>query len=117
MSKVKGPLGSLAARGSVGGVLTFSRRKTGQQVRFQRKQKDAQSPGQLAQRANYYEAVEGWNNLALEEQQAWGTLAVGKKMSGYNFYLKSYLLGEIIIPGYSIYGLRYLGDLYYGYEL
>lgn len=116
MSKVKGPLGSLAAHGSVAGVLTFSVRKSGQQVRFQQKQKDAQSAGQLVQRADYLLAVKSWNEMSLEDKEVWKTLAVRKRMSGYNFYLKRVLLGEIVVLGYSSYGDRYFGSFAYGFE-
>jgi len=38
--KIKSPLFSQSVSGTIADALTFSNRKTGQQVRFQRKQKD-----------------------------------------------------------------------------
>ncbi len=51
--KVQGPLFSLEAHGTIGDLLTFSKRRTGQQVRYQRKQKDAQSVDQVSHRAKF----------------------------------------------------------------
>jgi len=54
--KAKGPLLSKEARGTAADVLTFSKRSTGQQVRFQRKQKDKNSALQQEQRADFLNA-------------------------------------------------------------
>jgi len=51
--KIIGPLFSQKARGTFRDFLTFSYRKTGQQARYQKKQKDSQSPDQLAQREKF----------------------------------------------------------------
>lgn len=51
--RVSGPLFSKTASGSVVDVLTFSKRKSGQQVRFQRKQSYLASVEQLTQRSKF----------------------------------------------------------------
>jgi hypothetical protein len=55
-----GPLHSETARGTFGGLLTFSERKSGSQVRFQRKQKDVITSARTAQRAKFLLAKEMW---------------------------------------------------------
>lgn len=60
MAKVTGPLLSETAHGTIAGTLTFSLRKTGQQVRFQRKQKDKITPLRTLQRDRFILALEAW---------------------------------------------------------
>jgi hypothetical protein len=54
--KVTQPLLSETASGSVGPFLTFSRRKSGQQCRYQKRQTNAASAGQAVQRAAFSKA-------------------------------------------------------------
>ncbi|MFZ2153992.1 MAG: hypothetical protein WAV16_02060 [Candidatus Moraniibacteriota bacterium] len=54
--KLVGPLHSESARGTFGGVLTFSERESGSQVRYQRKQKDKITPSRTAQRNKFIQA-------------------------------------------------------------
>ena len=58
--KVVGPLLSLSAQGTFGGVLTFSERKSGSQVRFQKKQQDKITAGRTAQRTKFQTAKTMW---------------------------------------------------------
>lgn len=55
--KIIGPLMSKSAHGTVADVLTFSKRESGQQARFQRKQNTPASVDQTVQRALFQEAV------------------------------------------------------------
>ena len=71
MAKTKGPLLSLSAHGSVGAELTFSTKKSGTQVRFQKKQKDLSTTARAIQRAYFAEANEHWLELNSEEQGQW----------------------------------------------
>ena len=93
--KVETPLQSLEASGMVGPRITFSKRKSDQQVRFQRKQKDAKSNSQITQRQKflnaslscrymaYGEAFFGISFFAASAERN-NAEAVGKEMSGYN---------------------------------
>lgn len=56
MVKITQPLFSLEARGTIAKSLTFSERKTGAQVRWQKKQKDVQSVERLEQREKFLSA-------------------------------------------------------------
>lgn len=60
MVKLFMPLQSLTAKGTVGGILTFSERKSGSQVRYQRKQKDKITSGRTRQRNRFLTASEMW---------------------------------------------------------
>jgi len=71
MVKIKGPLFSLEARGSVARVLTFSRRSSGQQARFQSFPTDFESTGRKTQRDAFRLAIELWNYLPTAEKDYW----------------------------------------------
>ena len=71
MAKIEGPLFSQEASGSMGPRLTFSQRKTGQQVRFQKKQKDHNTASQTVQRGFFEEGYAAWNTLSDAEKQQW----------------------------------------------
>jgi hypothetical protein len=68
MAKIKGPLLSLTARGSFGPRLTFSERTSGQQARYQRAQKDRNSPDQQTQRDYFLLAAGWWGEMTTTEQ-------------------------------------------------
>jgi len=75
MAKIIGPLFSNTASGSIGPRLTFSVRKSGQQARFQRAQKDVNSDSQNTQRGRYTSAVSWWKILTAAEKIEWMSLA------------------------------------------
>ena len=75
MPKVTGPLLSIEARGSVGRCLTFSKRRYGQQVRWQRKQKDVITSGRTAQRSKFLLGLDLWRALPDNEKEYWQTLS------------------------------------------
>ena len=68
MVKLTGPLLSQEASGTFGPRLTFSRKKTGQQVRFQRKQKDYVNAARTTQRGYFQMAAGWWGEMTAEEQ-------------------------------------------------
>lgn len=71
MVKIKAPLQSATASGSLKLGLTFSRRSSGQQVRRQRGQADVTTSARTTQRGYFNEAVEKWNSLSAGEQGQW----------------------------------------------
>lgn len=77
MTKLKGPLFSLDAHGTLGGVLTFSKRKIVKQVRFQRKQKDRVTASRTTQRGYFQTAVSWWHELTATEQNDWAAIGRG----------------------------------------
>lgn len=58
--KITGPLQSISASGTIAKNLTFSLRKSGQQVRWQKKQKDKITTARTTQRAKFQIAMEAW---------------------------------------------------------
>lgn len=71
MAKLTGPLFSLQARGSVGPALTFSERRSGSQVRFQKKQVDYENAARKTVRDAYRWGIELWNYLTPTEKAYW----------------------------------------------
>lgn len=71
MVKLAGPLLSVEARGSLGPRLTYSSRPSGQQVRYQKKQTDIETPARLVQRGYFQMSVGWWNELTPTEQTEW----------------------------------------------
>lgn len=116
MAKLTGPLFSNTASGSFGPRLTFSQRRSGQQVRFQRAQKDVITAGRTAQRALYILAVDAWDTLDDVIKNIFKSLAVGENFTGYNLFVKLHIAGEIFGSDTSIYGDRNYGIMVYGKE-
>jgi len=91
MVKVNGPLLSKTASGSIAKRLTFSQRKSGQQVRFQRAQKDVITSNRTTQRAWFLSAVSAWNLLTPQQKAPYNEIAKDLNMSGYNYYISKYV--------------------------
>ena len=114
MAKTKGPLMSLAASGLIAERLVFSQRRSGQQARFQKAQKDVITPDRTISRSNYSAAVAAWNNLDLVIKDSFNNLAAGKAFTGYNLFVKLYMTGKIVNSDNAIYGFRDYGIFIYG---
>ena len=71
MAKLTGPLFSLNAKGSIGKELTFTDRRSGAQVRFQKKQTDISTPSRVINRGYFKTAVGWWHILTPSEQLEW----------------------------------------------
>jgi lysophospholipase L1-like esterase len=111
MAKLKGPLFSLEAHGSIGDELTFSKRKSGNQVRFQRKQKDVITADRTIQRDAFKSAPAVWAILADSIKSALNVVASLKNLTGYNFFVQSYLKTDISSVGFSTnYRVAHYGD-------
>ncbi len=92
MAKTVGPLMSLDAHGTVAGNLTFSKRKTCKQVRFQKKQTDVITTDRTTVREKFAEAVAAWNILSDNDKATWNINARPYRITGYNLYIKEYML-------------------------
>ncbi len=71
MAKLKGPLFSVDAHGTLAGALTYSKRKIVKQVRFQKKQKDSVSVDRATNRTYFQEGIADWHTLTSGQQQEW----------------------------------------------
>ena len=78
MAKLTGPLLSFTASGSVGPSMTFSARKSGPQVRYQRKQADLVTADRTTERDYFIEAYEHWNTLSGEDKAQWDVFNKGE---------------------------------------
>ena len=116
MVKVKGPLFSLTASGKIAERLVFSVRSSGQQVRFQKKQKDVLTASRLTQRGAYLQGVNAWKILTDNEKMEWITEAKPIQMTGYNLYMQNYLNDFVngrkkATFGIAIYGRSIFGSV------
>jgi len=71
--KLVGPLFSLSAKRSIGKELTYSARRSGAQVRFQKKQADVSTPERVINRDYFKTVVRWWHLLTAAEQLEWKT--------------------------------------------
>lgn len=71
MAKLKSPLFSLQARGSLGPRLTFCERPSGSHVRFQRAQYDYENAERQPIRQAFRLGIELWNYLPEAEKEYW----------------------------------------------
>lgn len=125
MVKVHTPLFSVEARGKFASVLTFSKRQavapisgrpghSGQQVRFQTSPKFKYTAGRVVQNELYSDAVSAWNNLSSIEKMEWNDQANGKFMTGYNLFVKTFLLGNIPSTDSAAFGAFVFGSSAFG---
>ena len=78
-------------------MMNYSENESGK-VKYYRKDycipKNPQSVPQQAQRAKITAGVLSWQGLTSEQQSVYNKSAIGKRMSGYNLFLKQYLLSS-----------------------
>ena len=53
--------------------------------------KNPRTEGQQANRQKIADGVEAWQNLTSEQKEVYNVRTIGKKMSGYNLFLREYL--------------------------
>lgn len=90
MAKTVGPLFSAAAHGSISKLLTYSERKSGQQVRGYNKPLKPPTPAQRGQRRLTEFLVAQWQNMSDANKATWATnaRASGLNLSGYHYFLR-----------------------------
>lgn len=90
MAKTTGPLLSLEAHGSLGKLLTYSKKRTGSQVRKYNKPLVIASPKQRGQRRLTEFLVAQWQNLSAGDKATWETnaKASGRNLPGYQYFLR-----------------------------
>lgn len=106
MVKCIGPLGSMSARGKVG-ALVYQTGDYGQYCKIHTPQRKKPSALQIEQNYKFGLTADKWRSLSDEEKKSWNILARGKKMTGYNLYIKlnfpvSSKIGEAIIGSSKI---------------
>lgn len=93
MVKLKGPLFSVAAFGTLDDTLVYQRRRGMDTVYRKRVVDNPNTDAQASQRASFASAVSSWRELPAESKVRWVVRAQGMAISGYNLYIKNYLLG------------------------
>jgi hypothetical protein len=93
--KVLGPLFSITAHGTFGGILTYQRRRSGAVVYPKSVPRITFTNPQVAQRASVASAVSSWRALDDASKAWWIFKAEGMAHSGYLLYIQSYLLGNL----------------------
>ena len=95
MARVKGPLFSADAFGTLHKTLTYQRRRGGNTVFMYGVPTQTSSVSQLSQRGSVASAVSAWQGLASASKVYWIEAARGTAVSGYNLFIKNYLLGLV----------------------
>jgi len=90
MVKLKGPLMSIGAHGSIDKVLTYSGRKSGHQTRKYSKPAGIPSAKQRAQRRLTEFLVAQWQNMTENQKNTWEAAAKAsdKRLAGYHYFLR-----------------------------
>jgi len=90
MAKTKGPLLSLDAHGSLSKLLTFSNKRTGQQVRKYNKPLKVPSAKQRGQRRLTEFLVAQWQNMTAGQRATWeaNAKASDRNLPGYQYFLR-----------------------------
>lgn len=91
MAKLKVPLLSLKAVGSITDFLTFDHRRRTHIVEKKPIPTDARSAAQLPWRHMFQKATALWLALSATEKQEWETLARRKRMTGYAWFISQAL--------------------------
>jgi hypothetical protein len=86
--KVTGPAFSLAASGTIGGMITASRWKGRAYFRTRVTPHNPRSPGQVAGRAMFSFLSRAWSAIGSTNQNTWNDLAAATNISPFNAYQK-----------------------------
>lgn len=89
MAKLDGPLMSMGASGSIGGILTFGSNKGRNFVRQLVIPSNPKTPAQQGVRSMMQWAGKEWAQLTDEEQATWETLAQQFNISPFNAFIKT----------------------------
>ncbi len=87
MTKLKKPLLSFGAQGTIANALTFQKRARGHFARQKPIPKDPKSTAQLAQRQIYRDAVDAWHALTPQEKEAWRGVCPG--LTAYQCFMQA----------------------------
>ena len=91
MAKVTGPLHSLTASGSIGGTLTMLRQFSRNIAKKKGRPGGAASAAQLARRAFYRQAANGWGLLTQPQKDAYKPAAAARQVTPFNAYMSAQL--------------------------
>jgi len=98
MPKVKGPLFSIGASGTLGNAITFKKGIEGQRVEKVPRPHDRRSAAQETHRTSFIRAASYWYSLNAVKRAYAAEKGTELRMTAYNFTIREYLLGHRI-PG------------------
>lgn len=96
MVRVKGPLFSMGASGTLGGAISYRRQLFGAQVERKPRKRDFKSAAQLNHRALFLKGVAYWHSLSAAEKENYKQRGNVLHMTGFNLCVRDYLLGAIM---------------------
>ncbi len=91
MAKLKNPLLSLKASGSLARAITFVRRRGVDLVEKKPEIKDANTPAQQYHRNMFGLCVDLWHTLSAAEKKVWESAGTARHMTGYAWYISQCL--------------------------
>ena len=100
MAKVKGPLMSLSASGTIADSMTFGKWKGINTVRIKSTPTNPNTASQQAHRTTFSNAVASWKAQDQTTQTTWNDRAqeMGLVMSGFNLYTQQYIKQGVVDP-------------------
>lgn len=102
MTKVKGPLFSLAASGTFKNEMEFRTGNGKTIVTSTRKVKPPRSEAQLAQAEKFGRSITAWQGLSPEVKAAWKAEGVMAKLTGYQLFISEYASQNIQPPSLPV---------------
>lgn len=87
MARIKGPLMSITASGSLAGTLVFRQTARGAQAQAMPTSQPPATPAQAACRADFKAAADAWRTLDAETRADWQTVAAVRHRSARQFFL------------------------------
>lgn len=98
MSRVRGPLMSLAASGTYAGLITFRDHGERSTAAGPQKQHSPRTPAQLAHTARVQQMRSGWAALTAAQKLQWKNCAATMSTTGYRLYWDRYFAANIQPP-------------------
>lgn len=82
----------MTARGAIGRVISYQSKATTQTARQYSVARGRPTTAQKKQRALYRRAITAWSALTETEKITWARIGDASRITGYNMYLRAYLL-------------------------
>ena len=102
MPKVRGPLFSLTASGTLSGLLVYENRAGSQRVRRRPQYQAPATPIQTIYQNKVAALSQSWRTWDNTNRQAWKTRAITFKLSGYGLYWREWYAQNITAPARPI---------------
>ena len=92
MAKLKGPLMSISATGTVGGIITYTAGKKSNTAKAKKKRKDRPTKAQIDTRRAWQYGWAFWNSMTPAERLDWTTYAALRGLGGHAMFLRHWML-------------------------